>query len=607
MDKNQTNSIYGLNIGHYVWGIGGVWTLIIAVSLVVNIFMLNRNALEAATNYARVAYDKDILYRRWNASYGGVYVSVNEDTQPNPYLSEIVDRDVTTPSGTLLTLMNPAYMTRQVYELARRATGVQGHITSLDPVRPENAADPWETQALLAFEQGELEVSSVEEVDGESFLRLMRPLITEQSCLECHASQGYEVGDIRGGISVSVPMEPYASIHRQPLPFIWLGHLIFWAVGIAGTFFANHRFQINERQRLKGEQALKDSEARLHSIFRVAPIGIGLTDENRQMLWANETLSLIVGFQPAELEGKNARMLYLTDEEYDFVGVEKYRQIVEKGTGSVETRFQRKDGVVIDVLLSSTPLAPGDLTLGVIFTALDITDRLEAENQLQQRADQLEILRQASLNVTAKLTLNAVLDAIIEQAMRLVTADDAHIFLYENDQLRFGAVRWADGRQTDMFAEPRQDGLTYTVARSGERLAISNMREHPLFRDWPLDGAILGLPLKIGDQVVGVMNIALDQPYEFNDDNLGVLELLADQAAIAIENAHLHEQVKEHAQSLEQRVEDRTAELKILVGSMAGREVRMSELKKVISKLRAQLIEAGMEPKADDPLNEPLP
>jgi len=110
--------------------------------------------------------------------------------------------------------------------------------------------------------------------------------------------------------------------------------------------------------------------------------------------------------------------------------------------------------------------------------------------------------------------------------------------------------------------------------------------------------------LKIGDRVVGVMNVALDQPYEFQENELGIMELLADQAAIAIDNARLHEQVKAHAHDLEQRVEERTAELRILVSSMAGREVRMAELKKVIRTLRKQIIELGIKPIADDPLLE---
>ena len=86
---------------------------------------------------------------------------ITETTKPNPYLSHLKERDITTPSGRRLTLMNPDYMTRQVHELGRTFTGVQGHITSLRPLRPENAPDAWEAQALKAIEAGAREFSEV--------------------------------------------------------------------------------------------------------------------------------------------------------------------------------------------------------------------------------------------------------------------------------------------------------------------------------------------------------------------------------------------------------------------------------------------------------------
>jgi len=104
--------------------------------------------------------------------------------------------------------MNPAYMTRQVHELAKEAYNVHGHITSLKPIRPENAPDPWEVRALGFFEAGKEEVNSVEEIEGESYMRLMRPLMTEEDCLRCHVDQGYKLGDVRGGLSVAIPMAP---------------------------------------------------------------------------------------------------------------------------------------------------------------------------------------------------------------------------------------------------------------------------------------------------------------------------------------------------------------------------------------------------------------
>lgn len=118
-----------------------VWTVVVAISLIWHSFHTKQETLQIAQTQARATYEKDIIYRRWNAGHGGVYVPVTKETQPNPHLSDIPDRDITTPSGKQLTLMNPAYMTRQAHELEKKKVGVRGHITSLNPIRPENAPD----------------------------------------------------------------------------------------------------------------------------------------------------------------------------------------------------------------------------------------------------------------------------------------------------------------------------------------------------------------------------------------------------------------------------------------------------------------------------------
>jgi diguanylate cyclase (GGDEF)-like protein len=170
------------------------------------------------------------------------------------------------------------------------------------------------------------------------------------------------------------------------------------------------------------------------------------------------------------------------------------------------------------------------------------------------RAQQLEGLRRASLTVTSSLELNEVFMAVLESAMSLSRdAMDAHIFLYEKDKLVFAEALWADGSSEKKFIEPRQNGLTYRVARSGEPVVVSNVRDHELFPDpgkWGDDewsGAIIGLPLKIGEDVVGVMNIAYQKSRNFESDELYLLGLLADQAAIAIDNARLHRIVREQS------------------------------------------------------------
>ena len=162
--------------------------------------------------------------------------------------------------------------------------------------------------------------------------------------------------------------------------------------------------------------------------------------------------------------------------------------------------------------------------------------------QVQQRVAELEAVRRASLGVTSSLEPEAVLEAILESTLGLLSgAHDAHIFFYEDDVITFGAaLRGGDFRDEPLY-EPRPDGLTYTVARRGEPIVVPDMQHHALYSGAPVDweGAIVGLPLQIGGRVVGVMSVSYLEPRRFSDTELRVLRLLADQAAIAIENARL--------------------------------------------------------------------
>ncbi len=135
-------------------------------------------------------------------------------------------------------------------------------------------------------------------------------------------------------------------------------------------------------ERKQAEEALKQNESTLQSIFKAAPTGIGMVC-NRMITQVNERLCDMIGYTPEELVNQNARILYPTDADYEYVGQEKYAQISAKGTGTVETRWQHKNGEILDVLLSSTPLNIKDWSAGVTFTALDITERKKTEKALR--------------------------------------------------------------------------------------------------------------------------------------------------------------------------------------------------------------------------------
>jgi len=176
-------------------------------------------------------------------------------------------------------------------------------------------------------------------------------------------------------------------------------------------------------------------------------------------------------------------------------------------------------------------------------TAL-ITAKLQVETDLNKRLSVL-LLRKASLHLTMNLSLDSVLESILESALELVSADDTHVFLYEHGVLSFAAALFDGHQQRKPFNSPRPQGITYKVAREGNKIVVNDMKANSLFDNSPWDGSIISLPLKIGNTVLGVMNVALKIPHNFTENEIQVLEFLADQASIAIQNAKLYEQAQQ--------------------------------------------------------------
>ena len=261
------------------WLLLALWTLAVAASVAWNVHS-ERNALfEAAVTNARSGFNKDVLYRKWATLHGGVYVPVTSFTPPNPHLTNIVERDLVTPSGRQLTLMNPAYMTRQVHELETEESGTHGHTTSMKPWRPENAPDAWEATALRAFEQGQTEIFSRESLHGVPHLRLMKPLATEAGCLKCHAAQGYHEGDIRGGISIAVPLQPYVALAQLRIWHIAAAHAGLWALGALGILLGAHQLRQRLDQQLQAEEALRRSETKFRTLYDSTSDAVMLLDQ----------------------------------------------------------------------------------------------------------------------------------------------------------------------------------------------------------------------------------------------------------------------------------------------------------------------------------------
>lgn len=269
MKHRKKDGGYTRHLKFSILAVGVAGTALLGASLLWNISQVRRNTLEQARIQARVAYEEDIVYRRWNTRHGGVYVHVSDETPPNPYLANIPERDVVTTGGVPLTLVNPAYMTRQAHEFSAGKHGVKGHLTSLFPLRPGNRPDDWEREGLIAFEKGVKEVSDVAHMGGAEYLRLIRPLLAEEKCVRCHPGQGYSPGNIRGGISVAVPMEGLRSIERGNIGTLLLAHLLLWVTGIAGLTVGGGALLRSERARSAAEVDIRKYARRLEESNRL--------------------------------------------------------------------------------------------------------------------------------------------------------------------------------------------------------------------------------------------------------------------------------------------------------------------------------------------------
>lgn len=153
---------------------------------------------------ARSLFNSIVITRIWNARYNGVYVKKGPGVVSNPFLKR---PDIYDSEGNPYTLRNPAIMTHEISAIADQEGLFRFHMTSLKPLNPKNLPDPFEREALQKFEQGERVFVRTELMDGRQFFRYIAPLHVEQSCLSCHADQGYHLGDVRGGISVSFDVE----------------------------------------------------------------------------------------------------------------------------------------------------------------------------------------------------------------------------------------------------------------------------------------------------------------------------------------------------------------------------------------------------------------
>ncbi len=240
---------------------------------------------------ARVIFNTIVLARKWNAHYHGVYVDKKPGTVSNPYL---VDPDVTTVDGRVLTLRTPALMTKEISAIAEKEGLYTFHITSLKLMNPDNRPDDFETRALQAFEANEAkEMFRTEEKNNRAHFRYMAPLYVESDCLQCHRHQGYAIGDVRGGISITFDIEDLQRTITENTLVIGLFGVVSTAalLGLIYYFMARLIGRLVEARRMIESLAITDE---LTGLFNRRHVMQRCREEFEKVKRLNSQLSCII-------------------------------------------------------------------------------------------------------------------------------------------------------------------------------------------------------------------------------------------------------------------------------------------------------------------------
>lgn len=356
-----------------------LWSLLVCCSAILNLRENDHSTIDKARVEAETIFQHNLAYRRWNSSLGGVYAKISETNQPNPYIHD-EERDIFSSDGTPLTVINPFRMTKQAYQLLQNQSpelAVFNRTVSLDPLNPENQPDEWEKAALEDFEKGGDARAEMTTINNAPYMRLISPYITEQRCMGCHEWQGYEVDDIRGGMSIAVPMEPHIKATASYRRLIIQSHLFLWLLGTGMIWLLSQGLK-------KYQSKIETSEEIFKIVSEFAYNFEYWINEDKILTFISSSCERITGYSRSEfLKQKNLMydMVHPEDTHLFNLCMDDFEGMLNE---TVEYRIITKQGETKWLSHVSVPIYADGNFRGRRGSLIDITDKKRLREKLLQ-------------------------------------------------------------------------------------------------------------------------------------------------------------------------------------------------------------------------------
>ncbi len=375
-------------------------------------------------------------------------------------------------------------------------------------------------------------------------------------------------------------------------------------------------FQGTIRDNTDWIEAGKKMEERAETLeLAVTSTGSGLWDWDLQTdtILINDRFAEIIGYRKTELDPMTIDILEKLSHPDD---LEKSNKMILKHFAGdtfhfqTEIRMKHKSGDWIWVLNQGRVVerGPDRSPLRMVGTTQDISERVMIREDIQDFSDQLEALHVVTNSLSSTLSLEELLSLVLVKLEETLSFDSASIFLLKDGELHLETVHNHPHPELVVGKTfPTTNLLCQEMIEKKKPIIIDNAMRDSRYQGWGEMHHVkgwMGVPLVIHDNFIGYITMDSRKQSAFGSPEAKLANLFASQAAHAIHNARLYERLRIHADSLESRIKDRTKELTKMVDHMAGREIRMAELKNVIEELHQQLIDLDIEPAVQDPLKD---